>query len=98
MELIVWALSCYGMAFIIIWGSIFDRPRNWIKNHSTFYGDLLSCIVCTGTWVGFFMSILVWSPGAHYFNTNILMSVFADGCLAAATCYIINLLTDRLDN
>lgn len=97
MDLLIWILCCYGMSFIILWGSIFDKPRNWIKNHSTFFGDLLSCIVCTGTWVGFFMSIALWSPTTQYFNSYWIINLLADGCLSAATCYIINLLTEKLD-
>lgn len=96
MDLLIWTLTSYGMAFIILWGSILDKPRNWLKKRSTFFDDLLSCIVCTGTWVGFFLSIMLWSPAAHYFNSYWIINVLADGCLSAATCYILNLLTDRL--
>ncbi len=97
MDLLIWILTCYGMSFIILWGSIFDAPRNWIKMRSTFFGDLLSCIVCTGTWVGFFMSIALWSPTTQYFNSYWIINLLADGCLSAATCYIVNLLTEKLD-
>lgn len=97
MEILIWALSSYGMAFIILWGSIFDTPREWLKSKNKFFYDLLSCIICTGTWVGFFMSIMVWSPAAHYFNCNWLIAVLVDGCLSATTCYTINKLTDYLD-
>jgi len=56
-SLLVWAFIAYGMTSILVWGSIFENQRLWIKSKSKFFGDLISCTLCTSTWVGFFMSI-----------------------------------------
>ena len=62
MELIIWILAAYGMTQILVYGSIFDTPRDWIKMNSTFFGDLISCVMCTSTWVGVFFSLTFFSP------------------------------------
>ena len=53
MELLIWLLAAYGMSQILVYGSIFDTPREWITKKSKFFGDLLGCMMCTSTWVGF---------------------------------------------
>ena len=82
MELIIWILSAYGMSQILVFGAIFDKPRNWITKHSTFFGDLLSCMMCTSTWVGFFFSLTFFSPTLTMVKIE-YSNIFFDGVLAS---------------
>ena len=37
METLIWILAAYGMSQILVFGSIFEKPRNWItKSMCTF--------------------------------------------------------------
>ena len=88
--LIFWSFIAYGMMTIIVYGSIFEKPREWIKGHSNFFGELISCPLCTGTWVGFFMSLTLGSLSSVYFHTFFLINVFVDGMFTAGAVWAIN--------
>lgn len=61
MNLVLFALTCYGISNIVIFGSIFDSFRKyWQKVSPNFFGKLFTCMICLPTYVGFFISI-----GAH---------------------------------
>ena len=48
MELLYFVLTAYGLTQILVFGSIFNKVRptqGWM-------GELLSCPMCTGFWVG----------------------------------------------
>lgn len=78
------------MTSIIVWGAIFERPREWVKNHSKFFGELISCTLCTSTWVGFIMSMALGSLSSAYFNTFYLINIFVDGMFTAGAVWAIN--------
>lgn len=87
--LFLWSFMGYGMTTILVYGSIFEKQREWIKSHSEFFGSLISCMLCTSTWVGFFMSIclggLTTSYGMHW-----LPAIFWDGMFTAGIVWAIN--------
>lgn len=87
--LFLWSFMAYGMTTILVYGSIFEKLREWIKKHSTFFGSLIVCMLCTSTWVGFFMSIslggLTTSFGIHW-----LPAIFFDGMFTAGIVWAIN--------
>lgn len=93
MELIIWILAAYGMSQILVFGSIFETPREWITKHSTFFGDLLECMMCTSTWVGFFFSLTFYSP-----TESMIMfpytNIFFDGMLASGSVWAINAMVE----
>jgi hypothetical protein len=93
MELLIWILVAYGMSQILVYGSIFNNPREWISRHSKFMGDLLECMMCTSTWVGFFLSLVFYSPTESlisYPYTNI----FFDGILASGSVWALNAIIE----
>jgi hypothetical protein len=47
-------------------------------------------MLCTGTWVGFFLSLAYFSPNAEYVGQNEILSVFFDGMLSAGFVWAIN--------
>jgi|TARA_R110002020_G_scaffold190204_1_gene389678 hypothetical protein len=89
MELIIWILAAYGMSQILVFGSIFDNIRNFITEHSKFFGDLLGCMMCTSTWVGFFFSLAFFSPTASLVTIP-YSNIFFDGMLASGGVWAIN--------
>jgi hypothetical protein len=92
--LFLWIFIAYGMTSIIVWGSIFEKVRIWIKAHSKFFGDLISCTLCTATWVGFFMSIVLGGFTNQVFGIDRYVSIFFDGMLTAGSVWAINTIIE----
>ena len=102
MNTILFILICYGLSNIIVYGSIFDKPRNWLNDvNPSFFGKLFSCMLCFPTWAGFLLSIILFSPTLYYglddlniFNWVIIakkyLSIFFDGLLGSATTWLIH--------
>lgn len=101
MLLLMWILIAYGMTNIIVYGSIFNTPREYIRiwgqSESVpgrgifkFISDLISCVMCTSTWVGFFLSLSFFSPTLSFFETSTWYSIFLDGMLASGFVWGIN--------
>jgi hypothetical protein len=87
----------YGMTSILVWGSIFENQRNWIKNKSNFFGDLISCTLCTGTWVGFFLSLCLGGLSTMYFDMHWLPAIFFDGMFTAGSVWTINSIVEYFE-
>ena len=47
-----------GLTIIISAGAIFEKPREWILSKSKFFGELISCPMCLGFWVGLSYAVL----------------------------------------
>lgn len=93
----VWTIIAYGITSIIVWGSIFESLRDWIKQKSNFFGDLFSCMLCTSTWVGFFMSIVIGSITGTIFDTSIFLNIFFDGMYTAGSVWALNALVEYFE-
>lgn len=91
---LVWTIIAYGVTSIIVWGSIFESLREWIKQKSNFFGDLVSCVLCTSTWVGFFMSIVIGSITSTIFDTSFFLNIFFDGMYTAGSVWALNALVE----
>jgi hypothetical protein len=100
-QLFLWMVMVYGLSNILVYGSIFDRPRNYIIKQSEneenyfmdffiFLRDMLSCMMCTPTWVGFFFGIFLYSPVHQILEVNPYVSWFFDGLLASGSTWAIN--------
>ena len=94
MLVLFWMLAAYGMTCILVWGSIFNSTREFIKKHSKFFGDLISCTLCTSTWVGFFMSIVLGGLSNHYFKAPWFVYLFFDGMFSAGSVWAINAIIE----
>jgi hypothetical protein len=100
-QLFLWVLLAYGMSNILVYGSIFSGPRNtinkWAANESAFFNgfwvflsDMLKCMMCAPTWVGFFFGIFLYSPVHEILGVNEYESWFFDGMLASGGTWAIN--------
>lgn len=95
---LLWSFIAYGMTSIIVWGSIFDVPRNWITKKSKFFGELIGCVLCTSTWVGFFLSICFGGLTSSVFDIHWSASIFFDGMFTAGVVWIINSIIEFFEN
>jgi len=98
MILIFWILAAYGMTSILVWGSIFESTRTFIKKYSKFFGDLISCTLCTSTWVGFFMSIVLGGLTGKFFETFWLLEIFWDGMFTAGSVWALNAIIEYFED
>ena len=108
-QLILWMIMAYGISNILVYGSIFNRPRNFIIRESEneenflqdffiFLRDMLSCMMCTPTWVGFFFGIFLYSPVAQILEVTPYVSWFFDGMLASGSVWAINSIIEWFEN
>ena len=94
MMVLFWILAAYGMTSILVWGSIFESTRTFIKKHSKFFGALIGCTLCTSTWVGFFMSFVLGGLSNHYLQSNWLAQLFFDGMFSAGSVWALNAIIE----
>ena len=103
MIVLMWIIAAYGMTTILVYGSIFNGLRNWIHKNAEpkvgwvifrpifmFISDLIKCMLCTSTWVGFFLSVSLFAPWHEMIGLNKYFSVFFDGMLSAGAVWAIN--------
>lgn len=91
---VLWVLIAYGMTSILVWGSIFENARLKIKSKSKFFGDLISCTLCTSTWVGFFLSFVLGSLSSSVFEIPWFFGFFFDGMLTAGAVWALNAIIE----
>jgi len=99
-QLIVWTVMAYGITNIVVYGSIFNGPREAIRKWSesnlplnsfaTFIRDMTSCPMCFSTWFGFFAGIFVYSPVHEILEFTKYGSWFFDGMLSSGFVWAIN--------
>ncbi len=92
--LFLWIMIGYGMTSILVWGSIFESTRVFIKKHSKFFGDLISCTLCTATWVGFFLSILLGGLTNYFYEIPWYICLFTDGMFTAGSVWMVNAIIE----
>ena len=89
MSLIYFILCAYGMTYILLYGSIFDK----IRPKKGQMGKLFSCSLCTGFWVGVFL----WSVNPYTelftYDYNLLNGLLL-GSLSAGTSYFLSSILD----
>jgi hypothetical protein len=88
-KLILWMLMAYGMSTIIVYGHIFDRPRDWVISKSSFWGSFFTCMLCIPVWCGFFLSFALGGLTNAYFDTG-NFTFFFDGMFTAGSVWAIN--------
>jgi hypothetical protein len=102
-QIFLWSIVSYGITTIVVYGSIFNGFRNTLKllgeksKVINFFSTLIHCPLCFSTWVGFFLSISLFSVTDVFLNlseeTN-FMYVFFDGMYSAGIVWIINTIVE----
>ena len=104
-QLLLWMIMAYGISNILVYGSIFNGPRNFInrwgvnphaplQGFGEFLSNMLSCMMCCSVWVGFFYGIFLYSPVHEMLNVNKYYSWFFDGMLASGSVWAINAIIE----
>ena len=87
MDLVYFILASYGLTYILLYGSIFNR----IRPKQGQLGQLFKCPLCMGFWTGVFL----WSINS---NTELftyeysLANALILGWLSAGTSYFLSML------
>ena len=100
-QLLIWMVMAYGMTNILVYGSIFNSTRQFIKEWGedkttafngffNFVSGIITCMMCCSTWVGFFLGFFVYSPVHEILETSTIWSWFFDGMLASGAVWVIN--------
>lgn len=103
-NLILFAFISYGMTTIIVYGSIFESFRNAIHKWGEkskvgkFFSDLIGCVLCTSTWVGFFLSITMFSPTGGIYDIDFPVTIFFDGMFSAGIVWAINAIVEWFED
>lgn len=104
-QLLLWMVMAYGMTNIIVYGSIFNGPRNYIFNEAdhgdgflhgfwVFVSNMIKCMMCASTWIGFFYGIFLYSPVHKILGVTLWASWFFDGMLASGSVWAINAIIE----
>jgi hypothetical protein len=104
-QIIIWMMAAYGMTTIIVYGSIFESLRKFIhdwgnNSYAPFQGlgkfisGLISCMLCTSTWVGFFFSLVLGGLATNHLGIHWLPSIFIDGMFTAGSVWAINAIVE----
>jgi hypothetical protein len=94
MKIILFILVSYGITNILVFGSIFQKWRDfWVKFNPSFFGKLFTCPLCLSTWIGGLLSTLFISfgyttPFTEYGITILPLLVFLDACFTSGVVWI----------
>jgi hypothetical protein len=95
-KFLVWIILGYGIADLLVNASIFNGMRNLFEQYIPFLYRLFSCIICTGIWVGFFLSVSLWSPINEMFGNNQYLNIVFDGVICGTFAYWIKVIENRI--
>jgi hypothetical protein len=104
-QLLLWMIMAYGMTNIIVYGSIFNGPRNSINKASNtphfpfrgffiFVSDMIKCMMCASVWVGFFFGIFLYSPVHEMLGVSSWVSWFFDGMISSGFVWAFNSIVE----
>ena len=52
-------LSGIGITNLVVNSSLLESPRDYVSAISPFFEEMLLCMMCTGFWVGFILSLIL---------------------------------------
>jgi hypothetical protein len=96
-------IGCYGITNILVYGKIFRPLRKFLSEKNKFLYSLISCMMCTGFWIGVFVFLLFQYMGLFFIpiTQNILnyifMTIFTGG-FTSGVIWLIYLLVKYLES
>ena len=104
-QLLLWMVMAYGISNILVYGSIFNGPREFInkwgsnpvaplQGFGAFLSKMLACMMCCSVWIGFFFGFFLYSPVHELLGVTNLISWFFDGMLASGSVWAINAIVE----
>lgn len=82
---IIILLTGVGLTNLLVNASILNKPRNFLRK-AKLIDELFSCMMCSGFWVGLFLSIL--------FGINILVG----SCTVSLFSFLFDYTTDLFES
>jgi hypothetical protein len=89
LELLYFILTSYGLTQILVYGSIFEKQRDYILEKSEWLGKLVHCPMCTGFWVGAFLFGINGFTELFTFDYNIANLLILSS-LSSGTSYVLD--------
>lgn len=104
-NIILFGIIAYGITNIVVYGSIFDMPRNFINKLASkedsyfqsfwnFIKGMTSCVMCFGFHCGWLLSLTLYSPTEDFFYTSPYYAWFFDAALASGSTWMINSIVE----
>jgi hypothetical protein len=85
MNLLLFILASYGLTQILCYGKIFDK---WRPKYGK-WGELFSCSMCMGFWVGLFLGGIDPFTQLFSLSTNLVDNVLL-GFISSGTSYLLD--------
>ena len=79
-------LGSVGITIILTRSSLFEKPRDFIEGKSSLMGELVSCPMCLGMWVGFITSLFV-------VNNTIIFSIYYGGVTSLVSYFFESIIS-----
>jgi len=89
-EILLFFMIGVGISNIIVNASIFDSLRGIAVARLGLIGKLVSCMLCTGFWVG----VVLWLTSPHLFQSYGLLAPICAGSSVSLACHIYDIITD----
>ena len=78
LDLVLFTGAVYGLAWLLVSSKLFERPREALRGLPG-VGPLSRCIVCTATWVG--IGVMLLLPWTTLFSAEFRVRTAVDGLL-----------------
>jgi hypothetical protein len=85
-------IACVGLMWLLRFGSILRRPRDFLKKKSPLITELLSCSLCTGFWTGLIIGLVL------YFLKDNSIVYFLFPFASSGLCWFFDSLLDLIQN
>jgi MFS family permease len=96
-KLMMWLFISYGFSNIVVYGSIFTKPRDWITKRSEWWGKLINCMMCFPFYVGVLMSLVLGGLTNKFFPCPWYVCLFFDAVLTSGLVYSFNVLVEKME-
>ena len=87
LNLVWFVLAAYGLTQILVYGTIFDKVRPTKGK----LGELFSCPMCLGFWVGVFLWGINRQTELFTFEYTVA-NLLILGCVSSGTSYMLNMI------
>lgn len=107
MIILLFILTCYGACNNMIYGSVFEGFREFLKKFGTSgysIHKLFTCFMCLGTWMGFVISYLLFrighlniTPWGTYGLNDTFLIIFLNGLLSGGGVWLIHTIQEAFE-
>jgi hypothetical protein len=92
LEFLLFLFVGVGITNIVVNASILDYPRDFIIERSSFFGKLVTCMLCSGFWVG----MILWIFNPYIFLTYGILAPISAGATISLSSSFYDIITDYL--